>query len=733
MSPCSPTDLTVNIPAGPSGPSFPGLGASFAPSLPSFSIPFPSGFPEDLLDILDLIKLIVPSGKIQPSLSINFGKDIFDGIMSLLDKFLPFLMLYKFFLPILELIICIIEVLCAVPSPFKLAPALSKLFRVCLPDFLAMFPIFALIIMIISLLLLILALIEYIINEILKILNILLKNIRVIVKALTKADAPSILAAVNKIGMLLCGFQNIFLLLSIFNVIIKTIKDMLSLLFAIPPCSDGDNNNTQKCCTPDVCPSFIKNADGLTRTTGTLQYYNEATQGITGTLSDPILAALPPSFFQPAPARLESWQFYDTGALVPDAFWNITNAYDLPAGVTKIFFPTDATYTAGTPPNQAPYTIDLRLFYNPANYGRTDPLGARYLRVMNCIVIFAPTQNLATYNNGGQTIANGVLEIAGGSVYEDNGDTQVFIDGDNATLNNFFHSPPTITTGAPPTLSPTDGYQFTDVTYTFHIGYQTLIQKALITLGCLPSVSLDRAFVNNVYGGNAGANFTFLNNLVNGTGAPPNNVFPDIAGAQQCLANALSVLRNDISVQGVANFQASTTACLNQLGSDTSAAVQSLVGIGYDQYNSNFAITPSTQFTSRSILVQVVLNETNGQNLASSLPSSVAAGIAKQIVATTTFGEISGFVYDGSAQFEALITSPVSGSGTIQIAFDNKVISVVDIPADVTITPTITPVVLPYTFVYAPSAIPGAIGQDGVPRRDPSDIARDDAPNNDGG
>src|SRR5690606_21996850 len=130
----------------------------------------------------------------------------FDGIMKLLDQFLPFLMLYKFFLPLLNLIICIIEVLCSIPNPFKLIRAMRRLFRTCIPQFLNLFPVFALIIMIISLLLLLLALIQYILAQILKFIEAILRNINALFVAFSDGDENSILAITQKLGSLLCIF-----------------------------------------------------------------------------------------------------------------------------------------------------------------------------------------------------------------------------------------------------------------------------------------------------------------------------------------------------------------------------------------------------------------------------------------------------------------------------------------------------------------------------------------------
>ena len=126
MCPCNP--ISIDTPDGPSGPSIPGFGIPFALKIPDIN-PLPDGFPENLLSILDTLQMLLPPGALKPALNPNFGKDIFDGIMKLLDQFMPFLMMYKFFLPILKLIICIIEVLCALANPFKVIRKVKKLFR----------------------------------------------------------------------------------------------------------------------------------------------------------------------------------------------------------------------------------------------------------------------------------------------------------------------------------------------------------------------------------------------------------------------------------------------------------------------------------------------------------------------------------------------------------------------------------------------------------------------------
>ncbi len=704
--PCNPSDLTITEPNGPPGLSIPGFGKPFSP--PDISLPIPEGFPEDLLEILDLLQMILPPGIVKAPLNPNFGKDIFDAIMKLLDQFMPFLMMYKFFLPVLELIICIIEVLCAIPNPFKLIKALKKLFRRCLPNFLSLFPYFALILMLISLLLLILALIEYIIAQILKLILLILKNIRALVKATTKADGPSILAITKKLGIILCAFQNFFVLLAIFKAIIDMIKDMLALIFQIPPCDDGDNSNPDNCCSTDVCPDFIRNNETMIRSTGTLKYLNRASYD-SGTSLGGLFGNLMTDI------RPESWQFYDADASVGQAFYNITSAYDLPEGITQIFFPTDATYNASTPPGQAPYTVDLRLQYDPNDWGRgSDPLGPRFIRIKDCIVTQAPTTDLSIYDVTTTSIPTGVIKIAGGRAVEDDGLTQIFVDASTGVLENFVHMDAIV--GAPPILNISDGYTYTDIEYTFKIKHEVLLGKALITLGCIPTVALDRVFINSIFGAGVGANFTLLNNLVRGLHG---KVFPDIAAAQECLTTAVVNLGSNMSEVGVANFQAHTTVCLNKLKDDTAAAIEDLVSIGFDSNQSTFTLDPAIQFTSQPIIVSVALNERSTQPLSSKLPTDLAANLAAKIVPIIDFGAISPFTYDGSQFFTAEITSKVSGAGTIKMSFDDTMFSTVTIPDDVTETPSVIDQVLDYAFIYSPSI------DDGKVARDEGDVSRE--------
>lgn len=691
----SSTCGSVSFPVPPAGP--PGFGSLF--QVPSLS--FPIGFPEDLLCIFDLLQLLVPPGPMMPQLSINFGKDIFDGILKLLDQFMPFLMLYKFFLPVLELIICIIEVLCALVNPFAVIGALDRLFTQCIPAFLNLFPIFALIIMIISLLLLLLALIEYIIEQIICFILALIRNILALVNAFEIGSAVGVLAIANKLASLLCIFQNLFVLLALFGIIIQVIKDILSLVFAIPPCEGGSNSN---CCGPLTCPSVVQNTNG--GSTGNMQYVNE--------ISAPITGFTIPGFPQPTfDLRTESWQIWDTGQTAPNRYWDIVQAQDViddGYNPPPVYFPTSSTFTASTPVNQAAYTVNMRLFYNPTLWGRTGT--PQYLRFNNCIVLNAPTQDLITGMGTDVPVPNGVLYVAGGQGFLDDGTTIIDgyaadgitpLHGTQASLNNFFHLPATIS--ASPSLN--DGYTFTDVTYTWAASTPVLMGAQLVTAGCQPAIMISRAFVNNTMFANIATQTQNLKNLVN---QPPSTQgFPDPAGAQQCLQAAVSNLRSNMTIGGVSEFQAMANICLSNLQTATNNALGSVVAIGFSPCNSSFTVTPSSQFTTLPIHVQVSLNENNGLPLTRNLPPSVAETIAQQLVGYPTFGELGPFTYDGYQYFNAQLTSAATGAGCIMIAYQNQILCTNNLPTDGT-APTHTLQSLCYDFVYVPTVtvnIPG--------------------------
>lgn len=717
--PCN-TNISFPTPSGPSGPPIPIVGRPFALPRPNIS-PYPTGgFPEDLQGLFAKLQFLVPPGAIKSALYPNSSKDVFDGILSMLEQFTPFLYLYKFFLPVLNLIVCIIEVLCALMNPFALISAINRLFNQCIPAFLNMFPVFALVIMIISLLLLLLQLIEYIIVKVEMLVQDVLRNINALNKSFQDADSNTIMAIAQKLGALLCQFQNLFVLLSVFNVIIEIIKDMLRLAFPIPPC---ENSSTSGCCSPVTCPAFVQT--DFTRNTGVFQYLPQV-----GVKTTNFTSPFTPN--STTNIRSESWQLYDPDQTIAQAFSNIYNAYDIPNSNNPkpVFFPTDANYSATTSPSQVAYTVDLRLFYNPASWGR--PGIARFIRFNNCIVEFTPTPYLENWDNVAVPEPTGVIYLVGGLGFEDNDTTILTGFATNgttpisaqATLENFIHMDGYFPYNDPlhpitqSLLQPTDGYTFSNVTYTFKPNLEVLFNKQLVTLGCEPSIALNRVFVNTVSFGNIGLQTAQLNALVNSSGFPDNNA------ALQCLSAAVAGLQSNLTVAGVAQFQSTTTICLSTLQNNINNSLSSLVGIGFNPCESTVTLSPSVQFTSEPIVVTVDLNENNGISITQGMPASVGATLAASIVPYATFGICGPFTYDGYQSFTAQIFSQTAGSGQLMVSFENQILCTNTISTDPNVAPTHTLQTLDYQFIFIPTSATGE--GSGQPRRDAGDVSRDE-------
>ena len=78
MSPCAP--LNVSMPDTSPNP-IPGFGMPSSLKTPKLA-ELPEDFPEDLIELFQKLKLLIPPGALKPQLSLNFAKDLFDGIGS---------------------------------------------------------------------------------------------------------------------------------------------------------------------------------------------------------------------------------------------------------------------------------------------------------------------------------------------------------------------------------------------------------------------------------------------------------------------------------------------------------------------------------------------------------------------------------------------------------------------------------------------------------------------------
>jgi hypothetical protein len=663
-------------------------------SLPELNIPFPDLPLDDLQSIFDALSMILPPGIVKPSFHPDVLNDVYSAIKSLLDAFFPFLMIYKFFLPVLNLILCIIEVLCSIPNPFKLIRTLRRLFRVCIPEFLALFPFFALILMIIALLLLILALIEYIIARIILIIETILKNIILLSKAAQSLNNDSIIAIVKKIGDLLCVLQNLFILFAIFNTIIQIIKAIAGLSFRIPPC-DSSDGSSDGCCTPDVCPEFIRDNETISTSTGVFVYTGAV--GINSGLALPVGFAPFYSYI-----RGESWQFYDASLGLGQKFINITHAHDLPSEFANtVFFPAGTTYSSSDNYTSVPYYINFQLTYNPLTFGRIDALGTRQVKIKNVVVKEPPKAGVLNYNNVAVAPTNGTLNLIGGVITEMD-DIPIFDTfGNPMTVNTFFHRDVNYT-GT--TLNVGDPVVFTGLTYTFTINHPVLVSHNLITIGCVPGVARERDFLASTIGAQFNTNGIKLAQLA--------TLLPDVGGAQQCISDAITKYRKKISTASTNAFKEEIMTCLGTLRASTVTALTETISAGFDPYKSNFVLDPPIQFTTDTVKVKVLLNDNSGNSMINRLPADAAAIIGAKLKAITSFGEVGGFVYDGVGLFIAEISSKETGNGNITVAYDNSFIGVISSPTDLAVAQTVSTTSLTYTFVKSQVLTDGAVSRD---------------------
>lgn len=664
-------------------PPFPG--GLFSPiqiGLPSFDLP--KELVEDIEALLKELTAIFPSGTFKPSIG-NFAKTPLDYIMNLLAQLAPYLSLYKFFTAIINIIVCIIDVLCSLTNPFALAAAIIKLFSQCIPAFILLFPIFAIIAMIIAILLLIIALITYIIETVLAIILAIIANLEILSQGLQLNDAQSTLAALSKIASLLCIIQNILAVL----VALAAIMGIIEALAAIAGVGICDNSSSN-CCAAPVCPDFVRlTPDGIPITTGRLIYHKQIgtdTKTVFASLNIPGIQNL----LNIPPIRSETWQIVndDLAALYPISVI-ITPVFDINniltnGGIGNIFWPQGVTLPSNTSKNQSPYTVDLRVAINPANFGVNDPNGKRFFQIKDAIVISEPYIGILDQaNNIDLTSFTGTLSITGGQVFEDDGVTPYKIKGKQATLETLIHQDPLLA-GSSSDIPATDDAITFEITGTWKPNAAALAGYNLVTMGCLPNIAIEKAIQNSV---------------IQAEGIAPVNqkiTLPDVNRAITCANDALAKFRTNVSAEGAAEFQASIVSCLTVLQNEAQEDVCSLILSSSSQFKSTFAIDTDVQFTTRLITATVVLFDAGGTEISNNIPPACVPEIEAAIEGHVTLGQITSFTYDGSHAFNASISSTEPGDGQLSMSFNGKIFSTV---AQGTPTSTITETLLDYTFI----------------------------------
>jgi len=697
--PCNPNDNTFNpvIPPGWPIPGLPGLPTSPI-QIPDFE--FPPGFPQDLLDLIDQLGALFPSGKFSPNLD-DAVHTILTALASLFNQIAPYLSFYKFIMALLNMVLCIIEVFCSLPNIPKTLRALKRLFKVCLPNFLAMFPWAALLAMILALLLLIIALIMYIIEKLLALIEDLLRNIIALGAAITLNDEDAQAAVIIKLSSLLCLLENMFAIFAALAAIIAIINS-LAAMAGFDVC--GDENNilgNVNCCDDEACPPFIDDhPDGhIDDTNGMLLYYKRITAGFpTGSILG--------NFDRP-----EGWQFVN----------NNNSQYPFNSVITSYnggdeFWPEGKTYNGKSSLKKVPYTVNIIIRnFNPYVFHPTDTDGPRDFFVQDAVVAYRPYVGVYDEDNNLDTSINsyGTFSLLGGDVYQNEIGEVYYVDGKPATLETFIHQDP-IYTGAQP--SGDDGYYMRGLEFEWHFNHEALVDNRLITFGCIPELKLERAALQARFPDKRSPD----QQVPPITTAPyAGTMIPDYTKLQECANNAIVELRKDVSADTVETYKNTVLGCLTSALQATEESYKNVLTVAVDPFESELSIDPDVQFVTRTIAVTVTLNDINGAAVTSGIPTSIQQDIADLIEGSVTLGTVSDFTYDGHTSFEAEISSPIPGDGVISVSFNNNVLqNVLNLNND-------NPTVLEtneksYTFVGTAPEDSEAV------RRDATDVSRSD-------
>jgi hypothetical protein len=699
---CNPSENSISIPVGPP-PSIPGLGGPpfSMPKIPFNDVIFPEAIPEDILEFFESLLALLPFGIEFKGIPDRFTKTIWDFISNLITQIAPFLGFYKFIQALLEIILCIIDVLCALINPFAVIRAIVRLFKQCIPNFLAMFPWLALIIMILALILLLISLIIYLITTIVEYIDQLIENFKVFEKAVQRQGEDEILAAINKIGYLLCLFEEIFAILLAFGALFAIVEPLLGI-GGRATCFQGESD----CCTDEFCPPFIVNSP-ITNSSGEMVYYNRISPDFT---AFPGLDDLFPNFS----LRQESWQLYDVDP-GEFKFLDIVIPVFSDRGLFT-FWPEGKTYDKDTNPNKAPYLVDMTVLVNPALFKNTstDTEGEREFNFRDLIITNKPAFDRVNYKNESESIgsSSGVVRIAGGTVWEvtdgyNDGYTQVFVDtGDGpepATLETFITQIATSSTQLP---NVEDGYFFTDISYAFKPNRPVLVGEQLITAMCTPETEAEATVLNTEYNDQRS---------VQERVGPP----PDPVKTVDNLRNLLDNFRKDVNADTAEQFKKDAVAELEALKSASEDYYCNGVCATSDPYTSIVTLTPDLQFVGLPSIIKVELRDKSGGILAQGISNNLGACIAEKITAIPTLGSVSSFVYDGYGAFTSNLESDKSGAGELSVFICGNLIREVLNRNDIDIPSEIRDRIFNYEFVAAERP------EEPLVRRTESDIAGD--------
>jgi len=193
----------------------------------------------------------------------------------------------------------------------------------------------------------------------------------------------------------------------------------------------------------------------------------------------------------------------------------------------------------------------------------------------------------------------------------------------------------------------------------------------------------------------------------------------DLLAAQQCAQDAIDKFRTNINNETTAVFQSEISTCINDLIDKTTNLYCDAFIDGVSVFNSEFSIDFSVQFTTRAIIITVILKDSGGTNIMNDIPEECLDDILDKLRAEATFGSVSDFVYGRTnAVITANITSEAEGSGELKMLFDGQVFSTLVEGVEFDTPSSIVEKSLPYEFV-------DAVGQPAV-RRDATDVSGDE-------
>jgi len=237
------------------------------------------------------------------------------------------------------------------------------------------------------------------------------------------------------------------------------------------------------------------------------------------------------------------------------------------------------------------------------------------------------------------------------------------------TLNNFIHEDDLISDDLPIV---DDGYVFEDIEFTWYPQHSALAGYNLITVGCFPGLSVEKAVQNAaIYAEGIEAVLDRVPNLAGLADA--------FDGALECAQTSINKFRGGINLTTAETFRNEVLGCMNDLNDTVVETFCQAFADGISTLKSEFELDVDVQFVTRPINVTVTLKDGGGTNIGNGIPQECLDDLLgdgyqpSNLVPTVTFGNITAFEYDEeNAQFTAQITSDSPGQGVITVAYNNQ-------------------------------------------------------------